>query len=659
MKTLSTKRALFASVLSFLLCVTMLVGSTFAWFTDTATASVNTIKAGTLNVSLEMLDSDGKWVSAEGKALQFLVNGKIPAEGTEILWEPGCTYSLPALRVKNNGNLALKYKVVLTGIKGDAELNDVIDWTIDGADLGVTKTLAPQASAQFTITGRMQETAGNAYMGKTIDGISLTVYATQDTVEKDSKDNTYDKNAAFYPVIDETGLKEALKAGGSISVDKDFTTSAANTSTRTTVTVPSTFDLNATITVPGSLEASMNWAALFIKADTTFDASNDGGIYCTNKTDPDASYAGGTFVADVNGEGITVTVNGGTYYGGGTTFQVTKGTLVVNGGFFSVYPDIGTNDYRYVLNCIDAAYRDGSANIIVKGGTFVNFDPSDNTAEGAGTNFVPEGYSVISETKENGDVWYTVVEGASVSTSDEFADAVKNGGNVVLKEDMTLSTALEIPAGKDVTMYLNGKTVTASKNFVTVNAGAKLTVTGGTVDSRRYVFSVNGGEVVVDGGNYTAQETVCALFGGSTLTVNDGVFTSKDNCVVATNGSSTEKGCDITINGGVFNANITTAGYIACGVYVANKDTVKINAATFNVTDGVGMLMRAGHTTIGKDVVINLTNTGRVTAGKVGDAKIDITTPSYLVMDVRSGYPGASAGFTITNNSAYELVEYR
>lgn len=88
MKTLSTKRALFASVMSLLLCVTMLVGSTFAWFTDTATASVNTIQAGTLDVALEMMDSDGNWVTAEGKSLQFLVEGRIPDEGTKILWEP-------------------------------------------------------------------------------------------------------------------------------------------------------------------------------------------------------------------------------------------------------------------------------------------------------------------------------------------------------------------------------------------------------------------------------------------------------------------------------------------------------------------------------------------------------------------------------------------
>ena len=96
----------------------------------------------------------------------------------------------------------------------------------------------------------------------------------------------------------------------------------------------------------------------------------------------------------------------------------------------------------------------------------------------------------------------------------------------------------------------------------------------------------------------------------------------------------------------------------ACGVYVANSDTVNINGGTFNITDGVGILMRAGNTTIGKNVVINLTNTGKVTEGKIGDATINITTPSYLVQDVRSGYPGATAGFTITNNSSYNLVSY-
>ena len=51
-----------------------------------------------------------------------------------------------------------------------------------------------------------------------------------------------------------------------------------------------------------------------------------------------------------------------------------------------------------------------SGTVTVKGGTFVNFDPSNCTAEGAGTNFVAPGYKVVSETQANGDVWYTVIK---------------------------------------------------------------------------------------------------------------------------------------------------------------------------------------------------------------------------------------------------------
>ena len=147
----------------------------------------------------------------------------------------------------------------------------------------------------------------------------------------------------------------------------------------------------------------------YINADTTINASSGGGILCANKLNPaEGAYNGGPYVAHVDGEGIVVTVNGGTYHGGGTVFNVQKGTLIVNGGFFQVTPDVDTNDYRYTLNCIDANYENGTANIIVKGGTFVNFDPSNNLAEGAGTNFVADGYKVISEVHGE-DTWYTVV----------------------------------------------------------------------------------------------------------------------------------------------------------------------------------------------------------------------------------------------------------
>ena len=192
----STKRALLGSVMAMVLCLAMLVGATFAWFTDTASTGVNKIQAGNLDVALEMQNADGKWVSAEGKTLDFVK----AAAGEQVLWEPGCTYTLPELRVVNNGNLALKYKVIITGINGSAKLNEAIEWTIGDVAMGAEQHLAAGESNAFTIKGHMKESAGNEYMNESIDGIAITVVATQDTVESDSFDKDYDAGAE-YPVV--------------------------------------------------------------------------------------------------------------------------------------------------------------------------------------------------------------------------------------------------------------------------------------------------------------------------------------------------------------------------------------------------------------------------------------------------------------------------
>ena len=194
----STKRALLGSVMAMVLCLAMLVGATFAWFTDTASTNVNKIQAGNLDVVLEMQNADGKWVSAEGKTLDFVKAAG--AENEAILWEPGCTYTLPELRVVNNGNLALKYKVIITGINGSAKLNEAIEWTIGDVAMGAEQHLAAGESNAFTIKGHMKESAGNEYMNESIDGIAITVVATQDTVESDSFDKDYDAGAE-YPVV--------------------------------------------------------------------------------------------------------------------------------------------------------------------------------------------------------------------------------------------------------------------------------------------------------------------------------------------------------------------------------------------------------------------------------------------------------------------------
>ena len=212
-----TKKALRGSLFALFLCIVLLIGTTFAWFTDTASTGVNKIQSGRLDVDLEYAtawNEDGSvktWESAEGQTLDFVKAAAAPA-GEAILWEPGCTYELPQLRVVNNGNLALKYKIKINGIQGDEKLNEVIDWTINDTDINLTEQhlTAGQAGDAFTIKGHMQETAGNEYQGLSIEGISITVVATQDTVENDSYGNQYDANAT-YPVSSQEELDSLLE----------------------------------------------------------------------------------------------------------------------------------------------------------------------------------------------------------------------------------------------------------------------------------------------------------------------------------------------------------------------------------------------------------------------------------------------------------------
>ncbi len=224
----ATKRALLTSVMALVMCVVMLLGTTFAWFTDTARTSVNKIEAGKLDIQLFYANNaDGvnaEWAELTNNSttvLKFLQSNGTTATQQDFYWEPGGTYSLPALKVVNKGNLNLKYKIEITGIKGSAKLNDVIDWTmkLDGADFAIgsehvlnAATAGAESADILTISGHMRETAGNTYMNEKIEGITITLKATQATGEYDSTTNDYDKDAPYTTVnvSDEKELRTAL-----------------------------------------------------------------------------------------------------------------------------------------------------------------------------------------------------------------------------------------------------------------------------------------------------------------------------------------------------------------------------------------------------------------------------------------------------------------
>ena len=401
-----TKKALRGSLLALFLCIVLLIGTTFAWFTDTASTGVNKIQSGNLDV-----DIIGETSNDHVEKLNF--TRAAGAESEQILWEPGCRYLTEGFRIANKGNLALKWKVKVNKGTTDAneggyDLLDVIDFYLVTKAANGTETETSldefagnlnktETSGVYYIKGVMQTTAGNEYQGLTLDGITITVYATQDTVEYDSFDNQYDAKATS---ADE--LKDALKIGGDIKVSKDIYTSGDdNAAARMTISKPTTLNLDAKIISPDNMgNNNTNFIAVIVDADTTINATKDGGI--------DTGVNGGYGINVRNGANLII--NNGYYYGGGTVVQVQEGTVTINGGTFACEPYANPEyGYNFVINCIDSAYKAGTAKVIIKGGTFINFNPADCKAEGAGTNFVADGYEVVSETQSNGDVWYTVV----------------------------------------------------------------------------------------------------------------------------------------------------------------------------------------------------------------------------------------------------------
>ena len=278
-----TKRALLASILSVVLCAAMLVGSTFAWFTDSVTSGNNKIVAGNLDVKLEYSTDLQNWEDVD-------TNTNVFKDGT--LWEPGYT-EVVYLRVSNAGSLALKYKFAIhvadkvigqTADGKEIDLSNFIKFGVvtapktaysqDAAGRAAAReavaTDAQLISAGYSKEGAMVKNAdpevlamvvympedvgneanhGTGKQAPSIDmGISLV--ATQDTVEKDSFDDQYDKDAA-YPWDGVTMTEVVPDAEGNYNVSNGaelaWIAQQVNTAEKTekmTIVLQSNIDLN-------------------------------------------------------------------------------------------------------------------------------------------------------------------------------------------------------------------------------------------------------------------------------------------------------------------------------------------------------------------------------------------------------------------------------
>ena len=220
----STKKALLSSIIALVMCFSMLLGTTFAWFTDSVTSSGNIIQSGTLKVGMEWADgkvdpATADWANASETAIFDYAN-----------WEPGYV-QVRHVKISNNGTLGLKYLVNIK-VNGEvSKLAEVIDvyfvdpavqvtdraQLVDASKVGtladVLNGVVPTANGDLlagesdtiTIALMMQELAGNEYQNLSVGGsFSVQVLATQLSHENDSFGNDYDADATTLVEYDNT-----------------------------------------------------------------------------------------------------------------------------------------------------------------------------------------------------------------------------------------------------------------------------------------------------------------------------------------------------------------------------------------------------------------------------------------------------------------------
>ena len=382
-----TKKALRGSLLALFLCIVLLIGTTFAWFTDTASTGVNKIQSGNLDVELEYSHNMVDWQAANETTQMFDDN---------VLWEPGHT-EVVYLRVNNAGNLALKYNIATNSYDMERGKNAAGDlFYIDqylkigtaqtntafanreeaiAAIADTEKTIAKETpiskdwtvlkagekSAPTAVVLYMPTTVGNeannvqSWRKPSLKGLGLVVNATQATVESDSFNNTYDENAA-------TTLSTVSYSSGQHNIT-------------------------------GKIQANGSFGA--VQAEGTAQFTIDADVY--------AVYNNGGAMAVEAGGTSRVIINGGDFRQVGVPkddpicdliYATDKATIEINGGTFkAVTPD-------NTLNVKDTDR--GKAKIIVNGGRFYKYDPS-NPAMGPNEVFLGAGCKVT----QDGD-WYVV-----------------------------------------------------------------------------------------------------------------------------------------------------------------------------------------------------------------------------------------------------------
>ena len=550
----STKKALVASVLSLLLCFSMLVGTTFAWFTDSVTSANNIIKSGNLDVEL--------YYQAEGQTDWTKVTDTTNVFKENALWEPGHT-EVVRLKVVNEGTLALKYQlgvnvaseITSTNVLGaELKLSDFIKFGIvDGAqtytrDQAIAAAEANGATAlktayNSTVTALdakndtdsderivtmvvyMPTTVGNdanAKTGAAVPTINLGInlFATQLTSENDSFDNTYDENA-WHPdfvVTNSDELKVALTNGGNVALANDVIISESLPVTKDTV-----LDLNG---------------------------------------------------KNIGTSGSTI---GSPLYLQGGKLTVKNGTLDLDGSHTNVNGTFST-----------AIGYDAQTELVVENVNFTGKTAINGT-------FATDGPLKIAISDCTMDVTNL---GIAVSANSTEAIATINNCNID-------ADVYAIFASQGSKITINGGTYkSAGKVITSMYDNTVVTINGGTFDGELWVTS--GGSLVIYGGTFTADPSAYVAPGYQVTNNGDGTYTV-GAYKISTGAELAEaiangKAVELTQNVSLDKIDLTDA--------ITNDVVINANGHKITTTDAYGIEVTAG-----KNVTISNANVEMTKAG--------------------------------------------
>jgi predicted ribosomally synthesized peptide with SipW-like signal peptide len=431
-KKSDTWRALVGSIVSMLLCLALLVGTTFAWFSESVTSEPTKVTGGNLEIKLSRRTADGGYTPGNENDTLF---------DSSALWEPGYT-QVVYLKIENTGNLALKYRFAVnvvaetvgTNVKGQAfKLSDYLKFGVnsgdtetiyagredaqaaigDGLTLGTytkEERLLPASADYIAIVIYMPATVGNEInykTGVTPPDIELeaTLVATQETEEQDTYDRNYDSEANL-PVMSAPELQTNLTSGGVITLGRDITVIADGTGSEDEHQIIPQLEITgktASLNLDGRTlyfdpritgdRTDYLPALLEIGSGATLTISGNGTI--TGYAGSDYNDSIGLYV-----NGGTLIIDSGTYYGNAHAIEAFSGHVQINGGFFDVSPELKQADpsYPYFGPWLIYMPNGSTATMEITGGTFVNYNPR---------KYVPSGYTVNQETN-SGDTWYTV-----------------------------------------------------------------------------------------------------------------------------------------------------------------------------------------------------------------------------------------------------------